>query len=158
MALFPFSVSRLRLSLSAGLTLAALAALASGCTTINLPAADGAASAGTPVVDASIRSEGNGEAGATTSPVAPEALDARNAAPLNGMFLQTGAFSSQANADRAADALRNQVPSLSAKVSVAPHGAHFRVLVGPFASERERLDARATLRSHASMEAINAAP
>ncbi len=79
-------------------------------------------------------------------------------APLQGLHLQAGTFSSHENADRMADTIRNKVPSLSAKVHVAPRNNNWRVLIGPFASEQERMEAGGyILRTETGSEVVNAA-
>jgi len=141
--------------LHSGLWLAASALALAACTNVYYPPATG----GAPVVDASVGSgtlpASNGTAPAQTAvPAAPVASDA----PLQGLHLQAGTFSSHENADRMANSIRNKVPSLSAKVHVAPRNNNWRVLIGPFASEQERMEAGGRIRTETGNEVVNAAP
>lgn len=138
----------------AGLLLATSALLLAACTNINLPPN---ADTSVPVVDASIHPDGAASAPATAGSAATPAA-AANSGPLTGLHLQAGTFSTQANADRAAAAIRSKVPSLSSKVFVAPRGANFRVLIGPFANDHERAAAAGTIRTGTGSEVVNAAP
>ena len=142
---------------AASLTLAISALSLAACTNINLPPST---DNNVPVVDASIRPDAAATPGASASAVASSDVYGQPlaGAPLNGLHLQAGTFSAQANADRAADNIRTKVPSLAGKVFVAPRGVNFRVLIGPFANDQERAAAAGTIRTGTGSEVVNAAP
>ena len=144
---------------AASLLLATSALSLAACTNINLPPST---DSNVPVVDASIHPTGAAPPapGATTSAVGSSQVTGQPLAGalLNGLHLQAGTFSSQANADRAADNIRTKVPSMAGKVFVAPRGVNFRVLIGPFANDQERAAAAGTIRTGTGSEVVNAAP
>lgn len=143
---------------TASLLLATSALSLAACTNINLPPST---DSNVPVVDASIRPDAAATAaGATASAVGSSQVNGQPlaGASLNGLHLQAGTFSSQANADRAADAIRTKVPGMAGKVFVAPRGVNFRVLIGPFANDQERAAAAGSIRTGTGSEVVNAAP
>lgn len=157
---FPLHV---RLATRVALPATLLLALA-GCTTVNnLPpsdAATGMPAGRAPVVDASVNSAGMPVASPQVA--APDAYTpppaAATAAPLAGLHLQAGAFANPASAESVAAHIRSKVPSMAQRVAVQPRGALFRVVIGPFASEAERMEAARQIHTLAGNEAVNAAP
>ena len=79
-------------------------------------------------------------------------------APLSGLHLQAGTFSSQTSAENVAANIRSKVPQFAQRVSVMPRGSNWRVLIGPFASDAERMQAAGVIRSAIGSDVVNAAP
>ncbi|MDO5654152.1 MAG: SPOR domain-containing protein [Brachymonas sp.] len=144
----------------------ALATLA-GCTTVTVqPGAEGtqttvngAPATRAPVVEASLRSDGTPVA--APAPVAPVVAPAPPpAAPaiLSGFHLQAGTFSNQTNAEGVAANIRSKTPQFASLVHVQPRGDLWRVVIGPFGTDAERMQAAGTIRSAIGSEVVNAAP
>ena len=152
-----------RLAARAALPAALLSLALAGCTTVNnVPpsdAATGMPAGRAPVVDASVNSAGLPMAPQMAAPeayVPPPA--AATAAPLAGLHLQAGAFANPASAESVAAHIRSKVPGMAQRVAVQPRGPLFRVVIGPFASEAERMEAARQIHTLAGNEVVNAAP
>lgn len=141
---------------------AAAALLLAGCNTVAPPATTTAAVASrAPVHESSVYSDGSPVAQPAPAPAAAPApvyatVPATSAAA--GLHLQAGTFSSQTSANGVADGIRKQLPALAHSVKVEPRGVNFRVLIGPFASDAERSQAAAQIRSATGNEVVSAAP
>ncbi len=80
------------------------------------------------------------------------------AAPLSGLHLQAGTFSSQTSAENVAANIRSKLPQFAQQVRVMPRGSNWRVLIGPFASDAERAQAATAIRTGIGSDVVNAAP
>lgn len=80
------------------------------------------------------------------------------AAPLGGLHLQAGTFSSQTSAENVAANIRSKLPQFAQQVRVMPRGSNWRVLIGPFASDAERAQAANAIRTGIGSDVVNAAP
>ena len=166
-----------------GSSLLGVAALAA-CSTVSLQPGQegyGGAYGGAPVVESSMYSDGRlvaapgqipgqqpytpiGQGGQpyTGAPVDSHGMPidpaATATAPLSGLHLQAGTFSSQTSAENVAANIRSKVPQFAQRVSVMPRGSNWRVLIGPFASDAERMQAAGVIRSAIGSDVVNAAP
>ena len=158
-----------RALLRTGCGLLGIAALAA-CTTVTVqPGAEGTASVNgvpatrAPVVESSLHSDGTPVAPQVVAetPAAsaqPTAESASAQAPLTGFHLQAGTFSNQASAEAIAAAIRSKAPQFAQQVRVLPRGSNWRVVIGPFGADTERVQAAHAIRAAIGSDVVNAAP
>lgn len=140
---------------------AAAALLLAGCNTVAPPATTTAAVASrAPVHESSVYSDGSPVAQPAPAPAsapAPVYATVPATPAAAGLHLQAGTFSSQTSANGVADGIRKQLPALAHSVKGAAW-REFPRADGPFASDAERSQAAAQIRSATGNEVVNAAP
>ncbi len=134
--------------------------LLSACSTVSAPPSD-VPVVYAPVVESSIYSDGSPVAAAPSAPpstsAAPDTATPADA-PLSGWHLQAGTFSSQDRAEGVAASIRGKTPQYAQHVRVQPRGSNWRVLVGPFDTDAERVHAAGVIRDAIGSDVVNAAP